>query len=403
MSTKLEEIFEEYIVKFEKLKKEINKYLSSYEYEEEFNKTLKSFGQSIFQSLIGEVPKSKNERITIMTSQGKIRFPKHHPHAIAPGGFKISPYLQEQLCRVGTKMIYEEASEEIERLVGIEANPKQIERLCHYYGDKLEQVDWREAYSDCVQLKLPVQEQVVYGMIDGSMILTRQKEESWKEVKLCRIFHGNERVEGISKNRNYLGKSLYIAHLGGHEDFFEKVIEVLPTQIPLVFICDGAKWIWNWIEDHYPNSIQILDLFHCKEHLYAFAKLLHPHDDELAEEWVNSCIEALMGQKVDELLKNIEGLECPGKSIEKSKKSLYNYLNSNRKRINYGYFKQKGLLIGSGAIESAHRTVIQKRMKLSGQRWTISGAQQMLNLRVCYQSGKETKLRNIIKGYKMAS
>ena len=403
MNTKLEEIFEEYMVIFKELRKDINELNSSYEYEKKFNKILKDFGQLVYQSMIGEVPKSKNERITILTSQGKIRFPKHHPLCTAPGGFKISPYLQGHLSRVGTKMIFEEASEEIEKLMGIEVNAKQIERLCHYYGDKLEQVDWREAYDDCVQLKIPIHDQTAYGMIDGSMILTRQKEGAWKEVKLCRIFHANERVEGISKDRNYLGKSLYIAHLGGHKDFFEKVIDALPTQIPLVFICDGAKWIWNWIEEHYPNSTQILDLFHCKEHLYAFAKLLYPKDDELAEEWVNSCIGDLMEQKVDELLKNIEGLECRGKSIEKSRRGLYNYLNSNKKRINYGYFKEKGLLIGSGAIESAHRTVIQKRMKLSGQRWTISGAQQMLNLRACYKSGKESKLLNIINGDKMAA
>ena len=72
------------------------------------------------------------------------------------------------------------------------------------------------------------------------------------------------------------------------------------------------------------------------------------------------------------------------KSIKRNsaKEKLLKYLENNKKRINYGKYKKMGLLIGSGAIESAQRDVIQKRMKLSGQRWTKSGAQQIVNLRV---------------------
>ena len=84
---------------------------------------------------------------------------------------------------------------------------------------------------------------------------------------------------------------------GKHVDFFDKVIEVLPTQSPLVFICDGAKWIWKWIEEYYPNSTQILDLYHCKEHLYAFAKIYYPKDEHQSRKWVESCIELLNEQK----------------------------------------------------------------------------------------------------------
>jgi hypothetical protein len=75
---------------------------------------------------------------------------------------------------------------------------------------------------------------------------------------------------------------------------------------------------------------------------------------------------------------------------------LVTYLQNNKNRINYGHYKEQGLLFGSGAIESANRDIIQKRMKLSGQRWTLSGAQQMLNLRVCYKSGHSRKLYELI-------
>ena len=327
---------------------------------------------------------------------GDINFPKNHPLASTPGGFKISPYMQEQLCRVGTKMIFEEASEEVNRMMGVKVNAKQIERLIHHYGELLEQIDWKQVYKDSTQLRLPFKNQVTYVMFDGSMILTRQKDESWKEVKLCRTFQKCDRIENISKNRNYIGQSNYVAHLGKHDTFFKKVSDILPTQTPMVFICDGARWIWNWIDEHYPNSTQILDLYHCKQHLYAFALKYHSNDPKLSEKWVDTCIEILMDKKVEKLLTKLKQLKCKNRELEKEKEKLYNYLKFNQKRINYGLYKEQNLILGSGAIESANRIIIQKRMKLSGQRWTLSGAQQMLNMRVCYNSGQGKILKELI-------
>ena len=307
--------------------------------------------------------------------------------------------MQEHLCRAGTKMTFEEASEEISQLTGVEVNAKQIERLCHHYGESLGQIDWRLAYNEAIQLRMPLKDEVTYAMMDGSMILTRQKDEAWKEVKLCRTFQSRDRVENISKKRNYIGHSKYVAHLGKHDEFFDKVIELLPSQSSLVFICDGAKWIWKWIEEYYPNSTQILDFYHCKEHLFAFAKLLFAKDEHRSGKWVEFCIELLMNKKVKELLTVISELTCSQKQVEKEKQKLYNYLQNNEKRINYGLYKEQRLLFGSGAIESANRDIIQKRMKLSGQRWTLSGAQQMLNLRVCYKSGQSKMLHELITNH----
>lgn len=259
MTTKLDEIFAIFSESVEDLTKSLCKDCSGYQFESIFNILLREFGQSVYQHIAGRLPKSKNDRITVLTSLGNVCFPKSHPLATTPGGFRISPFMQEHLCRAGTKMTFEEAGEEVTQLMGVEVNAKQIERLCHHYGESLEQIDWVQAYNESIQLRLPLKEEVTYAMMDGSMILTREKEDSWKEVKLLRMFQSSDRIEAISKERNHIGRSSYIAHLGGHEEFFDKVLEVLPTQRPLVFICDGARWIWKWIEEYYPDSTQILD------------------------------------------------------------------------------------------------------------------------------------------------
>ena len=108
-------------------------------------------------------------------------FPKKHSLAATPGGFKISAYLQEHLCRVGTKLTFAEASEEVTKLMGVEVNAKKIERTCHHYGEQLKQVDWKEAINESIELSIPLKDDdVTYAMIDGSMILTREEDSPWK-------------------------------------------------------------------------------------------------------------------------------------------------------------------------------------------------------------------------------
>ena len=394
---KIHEIFEKAAKNCIELQSGINSETNSYEFEKAFRKEMAILEQKVYQEIVGGIEENKNERMQLMTSFGEISLRKTHPLAVSPGGFKISAYLQEQMCRAGTKMVFEEASEELNELLEIETNAKQIERLCHYYGEHLNQMNWREVYSEGVQLRIPFNQQL-YLLMDGSMLLTRDKEQSWKEVKLCRMFYNTDRVESISKDRSRITTSRYVAHLGGHEEFLDKVLDVIPPGYSPVFIADGAKWIWKWIEDYYPESTQILDFYHCKEHLYSFAKEYFTEQE--AVRWVENCIDKLKTGQVDKFLEELEELPAKNKSLQKSKNRLLAYLTNNKKRINYGKFIRDGLLIGSGAIESANRDVIQKRMKLSGQRWTMEGAKQMLNLRICYKSEKQHLIRKLISDYK---
>lgn len=305
------------------------------------------------------------------------------------------------MTRIGSKLVFEESCEEIELLLGIDMNAKQIERVCHHYGNLLEQIEWREAYSDSIQLKLQFNpEEDIYVMLDGSMLLTR--EEKWKEIKLGRIFTSGSMVQ-TSKDRGEITDTIYVSHFGKSDKFWEKFSKEIPTSGKLVFINDGAKCIWNYIDDHYPNSIQILDYFHCKEHVYDFAKFFFKKDKVKTEKFVSEVIEYLFAKQVDNALKKIKSLKCISKTQELEKNKLLNYLTTNKKRINYGKYIDQGFLIGSGAIEAAHRDVLQKRLKLSGQHWTINGAQQISNLRTCKKSNNWNEVRNLIISNKNAA
>ena len=112
--------------------------------------------------------------------------------------------------------------------------------------------------------------------------------------------------------------------------------------------------------------------------------------------WMQRAETLLRSDGVDSLLKEIESTDCQGESA-KLKTSLVTYLTNNSSRMQYGTYLSKGYLIGSGAIESANRDVVQSRLKRSGQRWTQAGVQQVGNLRVAYKSDRWQLVREGIR------
>ncbi len=303
----------------------------------------------------------------------------------------ISSYAQETLCYVGQYLVFEEAQEVINNFTGAGFNAKQIERVCHRYGQCIEDQDlYNIEVNQYEELDSSQSDNLHYVSVDGSMYLTR--ENGWKEIKLGRIFEQQDIVR-TSKSRTILTNSQYVAHLGSSKDFLPKMeyhIEGLKNK---VFIADGATWIWNWVEDTYPDSIQIVDYFHAKEHLCEFANDYFT-DKQQRKCWIDQQGEIMKNEGISPIIKILKKLN-PKQKTETKKVQLLNYYQKNEKRMQYHTFREKGLLIGSGAIESAHKDVLQERLKLSGQRWTMKGLQQMAQLRVVYKSGKASRITKL--------
>ena len=299
-------------------------------------------------------------------------------------GFKMTPYWQEYCTYMGQQNVFEEAEQTIKKSTGQQVNAKQIERLVHSYGEYWEQ---RQGVEDALE----VNEEMHYGMMDGGMILTR--EDDWKEMKLARIFPAKSHVE-TEKSKNLITQSQYVAHLGGHQAFFRKVEKCTDALPNMVWIADGAKWIWDWVGESYPHATQILDYYHCKERLCLLASEVFAQPDQ-RQQWIAQQEDHLLNDQLDELLTEIDLLHCRGKSLQ-LKRSTLTYYENNRSRMQYKTYRDQGLLIGSGPMEAAHRHVIQIRLKRSGQRWTLKGAQQVANLRTANCSGRWDTVKKLI-------
>lgn len=328
-----------------------------------------------------------------MTSFGKIEVEKEHCLTFTNTPFSTSAFMQELVCYSGQQVVFEEASQMPNFIGGIRINAKQIERICHFHGQQIE---------ESIQEKIKTGEDKIYPdgakpyyvMVDGSMYFTR--EEKWKEIKLARIFRDEDDIQ-ISRHRGMITKSEYVCHLGSHIDFFEKLEVYTETLKQPVFLNDGARWIWEWVDTYYPDAVQILDFYHAKEHLCLFANEYFQCPDK-RKKWIEEQCDYLLDDKVEcviEGLKNI--LVFKNEKLSKMKTALENYYYNNLKRMKFKTFKEQGLLMGSGAIESAHRDMLQQLLKLSGQRWTKKGLQQIANLRILYKSNKMGNQHRLLK------
>lgn len=304
----------------------------------------------------------------------------------------VSPYFQELLVYLGQHTCYQQASELVDKLLGTQANAMQIQRLTIAYGERV-----GEGLNQPTPTETIADEDVMYAQVDGGMLLTR--EQGWQEAKLGRVF-SSRMCYTTGLERGAVHHSEYIAHLGTHQDFEAKMSVVTDKYEPLaerlVFISDGAAWINNWIDAAYPQATQILDYYHAKEHLGLFAVAYFANKQQ-ASEWTELVGEQLLQQGVSTAMDSIQLLTQSTPTVEKQRNNLLQYYANNAYRMDYPAYLARGWCIGSGAIEAAHRTVSQQRLKLSGQRWTRHGAQCVLNLRVLRMSNRWHELQQLIK------
>ena len=269
--------------------------------------------------------------------------------------------MQELLVYAGQLDCYERCNVILEKFIDIQVSASQVYLVTDCYGKAAE-----KEVNICRSLEPVKKEEVLYVEADGSMLLTR--DEGWKEVKVGRMFTSGSCIDPNGKS-SWIRHSQYVAHLGNSKGFAKKMDRLIDSYgrlgKRLVFISDGGTWIKNWIEDAIPEAVSILDYYHVCEHLHQFANTVFG-DEAVLKKWTDEQKELLL---------------------------LINYYTNNTYRMNYKGYKNIRLgLIGSGAIDpidigSAHRTVVQKRMKQSGQRWSNKWAQNMLNLRLLTMNG----------------
>ena len=238
---------------------------------------------------------------------------------------------------------------------------------------------------------LPQTEQPAPALVvasDGSMLLTR--EEAWREAKVGVVarltcFTGGE--------HHIVSEPRYVAVLGGKKEFGKALAAALAAEradeVPKVaWLGDGAPSNWTLASDLCPFAIQILDIIHAIEHGTDCGKALLGEGDAALPLWGERIRALIDAASPDALIGEL--LDClPYTTTDAHLDALDNlvgYYRTNEKRMQYSHFRELGLPVGSGIVESAHRHVLQVRMKRAGQRWGVKRGRKMARLRAAYRT-----------------
>ena len=150
--------------------------------------------------------------------------------------------MQVLFCLLGQSVVYKEACELFNELLGIEVSAPQLQRVCTHYGNAVDPLI--KANCEAVIPRLET-EKKDDGICDDRWFHVIYREDQWRELKLGRIFH-NSKVVNIHDKRREVMDSIYVSHLGSVNEFFPKFERHLVAYNKKVILGDGAKWIWNW-------------------------------------------------------------------------------------------------------------------------------------------------------------
>ena len=181
----------------------------------------------------------------------------------------------------------------------------------------------------------------------------------------------------------------------GRVSLFGKLSEEVHERNPgekktVVAVMDGEKALWEVLRFFLPSAVGVLDIFHVLERLWNAAHVFHAEGSTAAEEFVNGRLRMLLEGKVGRVIGGLRQM-LKKRSLSGSKRRALNtvigYFENNREHMQYDKYLAAGYPIGSGVAEGACRHLVKDRMEQTGMRWTVKGAQSLLNLRALYLNG----------------
>lgn len=126
-------------------------------------------------------------------------------------------------------------------------------------------------------------------------------------------------------------------------------------------IGDGAEWIWNLAQQHFPSALQIVDLFHARQHLRELARGLHPNDEAGQTRWMQVHQDLLDHGKMNKMKKltvALRSIRTDNAELADKLRTEDDYFHRNALRMRYSNFRRQHLFVGSGVIEAGCKTVI---------------------------------------------
>lgn len=155
-----------------------------------------------------------------------------------------------------------------------------------------------------------------------------------------------------------------------------------------VALCDGGSGLEDFVRENFPRvGAVILDFYHAAEYLAKLSAVLHPNDEDAALEQTKAWSRQLRDEGGEVMIAVLENWDWPSaKGLGVVRAEVLGYFRNQVDRMDYPTYEANGWYIGSGAVESACKTVVGQRMKGSGMRWGEAGAHAVCHVRALYRS-----------------
>ncbi len=216
----------------------------------------------------------------------------------------------------------------------------------------------------------------------------------WREAKVAALYETEEVTTARKPDETVLKakKIEYYADISDAQHFARLVwLKAYERGVShaeeVVLLGDGAQWIWLRLGMLFPQAIQILDWYHAEDYLIQVAQAVFRPGTQPGITWLKRELDLLWDGKVQQVIQDLETLQQAHPPIEPIQDTITYYTN-NQCRMNYPAYRERGLQIGSGTIESGCKRVAKARLDQAGMTWTVEGARAVLKARAAYLSGK---------------
>lgn len=322
-------------------------------------------------------------------------------------GTECSPGVRRMLAAVGSEASFEQGRQQLELLAGLEVTTKAVERHAEAIGADIAQREQAEC-ERAKQLELPAvcvpAVPVLYVEIDATAVPVVKTElvgragktpgqaPRSREVKLGCVFTQSGLDQDGRPVRDETSTS-YVGAIESAEEFGPRIYTEAwrrgwSRAKKKVVLGDGAPWIWNLAHQYFPGAIEIVDLYHARQHLWELAGQLFASDPEARKSWAGKLQQQLDQGKLEALLQALRESRSGSEDLDRLLENAVQYFEGNAERMRYPEFRAQGLFVGSGVIEAGCKTVIGARLKRSGMFWTVKGANSIVALRCQRLSGR---------------
>jgi hypothetical protein len=317
---------------------------------------------------------------------------------------EFSPGVRRMQAVVGQEAPFDHGRLQMKLLAGLEVTTKSVERTAEAIGENIAAGE-KEQIQRAVQLDLPVivgePIPILYIQMDGTGIPVVKKETVGRQGKTeGRPAHTREVKFGCAFTQTTWDKegypirdpdsTTYTGAIENAEEFGKRIYLEAWNRgwnraEKKVVIGDGAEWIWNLADQHFPGAIQIVDLYHARQHLWEVARKLHPNDEASQRAWMKAHQKRLLDRgKIEKLVLSLRSIDSTSPELIEKIRIEADYFEKNAERMRYPRFRRLHLFVGSGVIEAGCKTVIGSRLKRSGMFWTVRGANAIIALRCCH-------------------